>query len=778
MHEIRFALRLLARQPLVTATAVLTVALAVGANAALYSVLETMLLRPLGIANAERIVWATVHLDKLKMRRAEVSGTEYGELRAMKDTFEAVSAMEGRSWTAMFGGEPVRLTGRAVTPEYFRVFDLHPALGRFPTEADESTLVISHALWRQHFGSAPDVVGRILDLDGKPHRIIGVAPAGFQVPANAQAWSLLSINSARMQRRGYNMNLTLYARLKDGAGAKQAMGRVNGYVSGLLADPAGKELRELQYGIDVEPFSTHVAGDLKEPLWILWAAAITLLVIGCANVAGLLLSRTSQRRREIAVRISIGATRGQIVRQLLTESLILAALGGAAGLALATLLVPQVAKLAIPSRGVLELVQVDWRLFAYGFGLALLSGLAFGLAPAIQLARDSQIAAMARARRHRFQSVFAVAQVAAAFVLLVASGLLLRSMWTVQSIKPGFDIRNLSTAFFLRPNGDPTFLARYQQALRAAPGVESAALAYPLPFSGGGLTSGFRIRNREHRQGEPEWHGEAYLVSGGYFDTLRIPVLRGRGIADSDVEGAPVVCVIDSRMAERFFPNQDPIGQEISMYRSWARVVGIVPAVRGTSLEESSRPTVYYSLPQIPYFSSAAAIVRSPTNAGPLLREVARQANGRVAVFDVRGMEDRMNGTLGIRRTTAQLLTGFALLGALLAAIGLHGVAAQLVAERLREIGVRMALGARPVQILSQYLGQGVRAGAAGLVIGIGGVTVAGRWIKSQLYQVEPFDPVTFVAVAAGILCITIFAVLYPARRASRVDPVSVLRQD
>ncbi|MBL8230808.1 MAG: ABC transporter permease, partial [Bryobacterales bacterium] len=296
-HEIRYALRLLSRQPLVTATAVLTVALAVGANSALYSVLETMLLRPLGIANAERIVWATVHLDKLKMRRAEASGTEYGELRGMKDTFEVVSAMEGRAWTAMFGGEPVRLLGRAVTPEYFRVFALQPAIGRFFSDADDSTLVISHALWRQQFGSAPDVLGRVLDLDGKPHRIIGVAPADFQVPANAQAWSLLSINSARMQRRGYNMNLTLYARLKDGVGAKQAMGRVNSYLSGLLADPAGKELKELQYGIDLEPFSTHVAGDMKESLWILWAAAITLLITGCANVAGLLLSRTSQRRR-------------------------------------------------------------------------------------------------------------------------------------------------------------------------------------------------------------------------------------------------------------------------------------------------------------------------------------------------------------------------------------------------------------------------------------------------------------------------------------------------
>jgi putative ABC transport system permease protein len=772
-RDLRFAVRLIRRQPLLTGAAVLTIALGIGANTAVTSVLETALLNPLGLRDAGSAVVAQVRVEKLHLL-GETSAVEFREIAAMRDTFSVAASMEGRWWTAE-DGEATRLLGRAVTPGFFAVFNERPELGRFFTADDRESLVLSYAFWQSRFGGDPSVIGQTILLDGKPHRIVGVARSHFRVPANALAWSSLDLSGPSYQRRGYNMRETVFARLKDGITLAQAADRVNRYVAGLKAsDP---EMREYGYGIELKSFAHYVAGELRRPLLLVWAAALLVLITGCANVAGLLLARSAGRKREIAIRFSLGASGVQVLRQLLVESLVLGALGGGAGLFVAEGGVALARKLTIPGGRLLELVRLDVPLALYALVVALLTALLFGLAPAVQLLRHSQTSALVRSRR-RFQNLFVAGEVAAAAALLIVTGLLVRSLWAVEQVQPGFNPAHLTTAQFMKPQNDPGFIARLDERLQTTPGVESAALAYPLPFTGGGLTSSFSIKNRGQRPGEPEWHGEAYLISPGYLKTMGIRLLRGRNLLDTDSENAPTVCLIDSQFAQRFFPASDPLGQEIAMYKGWARIVGVVSTVRGTALEGLARPVVYYPLVQVPYFPSAAVVVRSSLPPVPIIRQVVREVNPRAPIFDVQTMEDRIGQSLGIRRIVVDLLAGFALITVLLSAIGLHSVIAQLVGERTPEIGIRMALGARPGQVLGQFLVQGLRSGLAGLVVGLGAATYAQRWLASLLYEIKPFDVATFCGASAALLALLAFAVWWPARRASRIDPQVALRYE
>jgi predicted permease len=776
LKDLRFAWRLARRQPLLSAAAVLTIAFGVGANTAIVSVLETVLLNPLALRHADRVVVARVRIDKIHMRHVQTSGVEFREIQSMTDAFSAVGAEEGRYWTSQVSGEPTRLLGQGVTPDFFRVFGVYPALGRFFTPEDRQSVVLSYRLWKSQFGGDPSAIGRTLVLDGTPYRIVGVAPADFRFPLANQVWTSLYLDPERLHRRGYNMSLWVFARLKDGVSVAQAADRVNRYITGLNMEAEG--YAGYGYGVEIDPFSDYVAGNLQRPLWLLWAGALVVLLIGCANVAGLLLTRSAGRRREIAIRISLGASRVQILRQLLIESLLLAGLGGVAGLLMAAVAVRAATKLSVPSGAWITLVTLDHRMMLYGFGLALASGVLFGLAPALQLLRESSAASLARTARRRFQDVFVTAEVAGAFVLVVVTVLLLRSLWAVESVRPGFDAAHLTTAYLMKPANDAGFLDRLRDELRAGPGIESAALTYPVPFGGGELTSTFNIRNRERRPDEPEWHGEAYVVSPEYFHTLRIPLLQGRALEDRDSAGSPLVCLIDSQVAERFFPDQDPIGQEIGMYKGWARIVGIVGTIRGSTLEDGSRPVVYYSRAQVPFFPEVGIVVRSSVPTVGIIRQAVRHANASVPIFDIESMEDRIGESLGIRRPLAVLLSVFGSIALVLAAVGLYGGAAHVVAERTNEIGVRMALGARPGQILTQFATQGLRAGIIGLACGLAAAAWVQQWVTNMLFKVRPFDPTTFLAAAAGVMGLLLVAVWWPARRASRIDPQRALHYE
>jgi putative ABC transport system permease protein len=432
----------------------------------------------------------------------------------------------------------------------------------------------------------------------------------------------------------------------------------------------------------------------------------------------------------------------------------------------------------VPGKQVLALVRLDGTMLAYGLTVAILCGLLFGLAPALQLLRESQTSAMARSRRRWFQDVFVTAEVGGAFLLVGLTGLLLRSLWTVERIEMGFDPRNLTTAYYTKPKNDPTFADRLRAALKSAPGVESAALVYPVPLTSGGLTSGFGIRNRQRGPADPEWHGEAYFVSPEYLATMRIPLLRGRNLAESDSADAPHVCLVDRKMADRFFPGEDAIGHEIGMYAGYARIVGVVANIRADQVENETRPVVYYPLSQIPFFPETAAVVRSRTPAARMIREVVTQSNASVPVYDVRTMEERIGESLGIRRVLANLLLVFGGISLILAAIGIYGVVAQVVGERTQEVGIRMALGANPGQILWQFLRQGVRSGILGLVLGLAATAFAQKWVSTLLYQIRPFDLATLSCAATGVLAVLAAAVWWPSRKAAKIDPQTALRHE
>jgi predicted permease len=745
-------------------------------------VLQTVLLNPLGLRHADRVVAVRTQFVKLQLFHGETSGVEFREVQSLTDAFSAASAMEGRAWTWRANDEASRLVGQAVTPDFFRVFGEYPASGRFFTPEDkEFYVVLSDELWHTRFGADPSAVGRTMTLDNSPFLIIGIAPPGFRFPTNAQLWTPLTLEPGRLldSERGRNRSLSVFARRKDGVSEAQAGERVRRYVDGLMLDDAAHsgEFSRNGYGIEITTFGRYIAGDLRRPLLLLWGAASIVLLTGCANIAGLLLARSSGRCREIAIRIAVGAASSQIVRQLLLESLLIGALGGAAGLVVAGVALSLLTHLTLSDSGILTLVSLDSRLLLYGFGLALASGLLFGMAPAIQLVRQSQSAQLNHSRNRWSRDLFVAAEVCGAFVLIVMTTLLLRSLWAIVRIDPGFDPQHVTTAFFLKPKNDPGFFDRLQSTLQATPGVESAALANPVPFAESGVISGFTIKNRQE-QGGALGNAEGFQITPGYFQTLRIPFLRGRSLASSDTGTSPLVCVIDSRLAEQFFPGQDPVGQEIAMFKGWARVVGVVAAVRRTSLESDPRPAVYYSFAQIPFFPWAAVLVRSNNSAEAIIRATVRQTNPAVPVYDVRSLEDRLRATLGLRRAMIMLLSAFGATSLLLAIVGLYGVTAQVVSERTREIGLRMALGARPAQILSLLMRQGLRSGVFGLLLGLGAVVYTQRWLAGMLYNVSALDPITLGVAMSGVLILVLMAVWLPTRRAAGIEPQQVLRHD
>jgi predicted permease len=433
---------LLVRWPLFAAAVIFTVGIGVGANTAVVSVLETVLLNPLGLRHAGRVMAARTQFAKLGLFHAPASGVEFRELQSFTDTFSAAAAMEPRQWTWLANGEAFRLVGQAVTADFFSVFSERPALGRFFSADDgDYNVVLSDAVWKSRFGADPSVVSRSMVLNGKSYAVVGVAPPSFRFPARTQIWIPLTLDPGRLlgSERGRNASLALFARRKDDVSEAQAVDRVKRYVEALRSAEAvrGGEIAKYDYDIELIPLGRYVAGDLRRPLLLLWGAALVVLIIGCANIAGLLLTRSSSRRHEIAVRIALGASAGQVLVQLLTESLLLCTLGGVAGLAMAALALPMLNRMSIPGAEMLFLASLDWRLLLYGVALALASGVLSGLASAVQLLQQRQSSQLVRGRRRRFQDVLVAAEVCGAFALIVTTILLLRSLWAVEQIELG-----------------------------------------------------------------------------------------------------------------------------------------------------------------------------------------------------------------------------------------------------------------------------------------------------------------------------------------------------
>lgn len=817
LQDARFALRSFARQPTFALIAIATLALGIGANAAIFTVVNAVVLEPLPFPAADRLVRITADLPGLGTSDIGLSPPELFDYRDRSGLFDEISGVYPIDANLTEVDVPERVEVLLVSSTYFSVLGVHPQLGRLFGPEDnrpgiEEVVVISDALWKRRFGGAPDVIGRKLRIDADWYTVVGVAPRDFRHPGRSlrtdiEMWApsgyIAAPFPAPPPRTAYFLRGAI-GRLKPGLTVEQAQHRLDAFAA---------QIRE-QYPVDYParggwaptliPLQQDLVGGVRATLLTILGAVGIVLLIACANIAGLLLARASARQRELAVRRALGSGRVRLARLLLTESLVLSICGGALGLLLAVWGVDLLLSLVPSGLPRISEIAISGRVVGFTFGAALATGVVFGLAPALQFSNPDVLSALkdgrspaARSRRV-LRASLVVAEFALAMVLLVGAALLLRSFWRVQHVETGFDGRNVLTArlWLPQPNDPksgkyfehPARLALFNDVLRRVrllPGVESAAAAQSLPLDGlrGGTTISVDGRDTEVAGQIPTV--QVNLASADYFQLMGIRLLRGRTFSDVDApKGAPVV-IVNDQLAQHFFGDADPVGQRIHFggprsTNPWMTVVGVVADVLTDRLEQAPRPMLYLPLTQTSSLSMAIAVrtTGDPKRLTEALARAVRAADPDQPTHSVRTMDEVQAAATASRRFSMQLLGGFAFLALLLAAIGIYGVMAYLVNQRTREIGIRMALGARPGSVERLVVSYALRLAAGGVVLGIVGAGLLTRLISGMLFDVSPTDPWTFGIITLMLLATALVATLPPARRAARVDPMVALRAD
>ncbi len=814
-HDLRFALRGLLRRPGFAAVVVLTLALGIGANSAIFSVVNGVLLRPLPYDRPGEI--ATIWVRWPGNPQGELSQPEYWDLREQNHSFTRLAAYTDGSLTLTGTGEPERLRAGYMSADALPLLGVAPARGRaFSTDDDRPgtpvAVLLGDGLWRRRFGADPSIVGRTLTLDDHPATIIGVMPAGFQLPTQyagpgAEIWAPLQLDPAiDRSERGWHW-VNVLARLRPGVDISAANLEVGALASRMLETYPG-EYKPAFGGFAVIA-ADDLVGEIRPAILVLLGAVGLLLLIACANVAGLLLGRAEARQREIAVRTALGAGTSSLVRQLLTESVVLALAGGVVGALLADWGVRGLVAAAPPTLPRLDAVHTDGWVLGFTLVVSMLTGILFGLVPALQAARPDLTAALAEggrsgssAGRQRFRRGLVVAQIALALMLVTSAGLLIRSFVRIRGVDPGFDPSRLLTAEielsavrYDTPAKIRAFYGDLVHRLEALPGVRSAAAVRALPMTGR-LEIGdwsFIVEGRHANPPVPadriaaDWQA----LTPGYFETLRIPVLQGRTIEEQDRSGAPEVIVVNRTLARLAWPGQDPIGQRVLLGGGgvdsvWRTVVGIVGDVRHRGLTVQPRPEMYLPHGQFPAGTGTPQrtmriVLRAAGDPNALtnpLRATLAGLDPSVPLVDVQTMDQAMGNWAAERRLTMILVAAFAALALTLGAVGVYGVMAHLVVQRTREIGIRIALGALPREILGLVLRQGAWLAVAGVAIGVVGALAVSRVLTGLLFQVTPTDPLTYAGTALALLGVATFAALVPALRATRTDPVEALRSE
>jgi len=801
---------MLAKKPGFTAIAILTLALGIGANTAIFSVVNTVLLKPLPFPQPERLV-AVSGIDlRTNERGRALSYLDFKDLHAQTRTLEAVGAFSDAAFTLTGTGEPRHLRGYAITSDLFAALQVNPEIGR-AFVANEDTpgtrvVILSHALWKSAFAGDPGIVGRAIQVNGGPNTVVGVMPAGFQFPIDGDAqdiWTTMSVymssadgEKSMADSRGAHF-LGCMGRLKPGVSMAQAnadAGTIAGALKTQYPDTNG------HFSIGVKPEIEALVGDVRPVLMMIVGAVALLLLIACANTANLLLARATGRQREIAVRLSLGAGRARILRQLLTESILLSLAGGVLGLFLAvwgTKLFASLPGMDIPR---LATAQVDARALIFTLGISVLTGLVFGLAPALhsvkldqfQSLREGGRSAMEGAGHARLRNVLVISEVSLALMLLIGATLLVESMSHVLRVAPGFEPHGLLTfnmdlpdARYGKPEQSGGFYKQLLEQIRAVPGVQSAGGVMPLPFSQDMIRTTFQIGGRPiPKADEPATHFRS--ISVGYFQTMQIPLISGRDFTNHDDRKSTQVAIINQTLARKYFPNENPIGRMIKPGVSdsgpdrMREIVGIVGDVKHHNLWESSDPETY-----VPYQQAAigqmSLVVRTqgdPMSLLPIMREEVKSLDAELPVYGAQTMAEYLRSSVAQRRFTSILFAVFAGTGFLLAIIGLFGVMSYSVSQRTHELGIRLAVGAEKADILKLVVGQGMRVTLAGIVIGLGATLALSTVLRSQLFGVSAWDPFTFLAVAAVLALVALTACYIPARRATRVDPVVALRYE
>ncbi|MFT4111426.1 ABC transporter permease [Silvibacterium sp.] len=809
--QLRLAARQIRKNPGFSLTVVLTLALGIGAATGIFSLVDAVLLRPLPFPHSEQLMWAehAFHNGGLVTPNT-ISYPDFFDWRTQNHSFEAMASYRDTSFKLITKGHAEELNGEIVSSEFFHVLGVHPELGRDFTAADEhagNVVILSHALWQSAFGSDPNIVGRPIQQEGASSVVIGVMPAGVGFPLEnpgPQMWMTLAEDSFDpgggtpfSAQRGNDM-LHVIGRLKAGVTPEQAQADLS-TIDARLAEEFPDSNKGLSSAF-VRPELEQLVGDVRPALHVLFAAVGLLLLIACANVAGLLLARSAKRRGEIALRAALGASRGLIMRQILIESLILSLLGGALGLAFSTLFLEAMSRLLPKDLPRIGTLTVDGTVLAFAVGVSVVTGLLFGVLPAWRMSkldpslalRDSTRSTTAGRGQQRLHAALVIAETALGLVLLVVAGLFLRSFLRVTSIDPGFDGRNVLTARLDYP-GDKDFTTGvvrfYDQLLpriAALPGVRSVASAFPVPLANSGIGVDVAFADRPMAPGDRPIV-DVSVITPNFFATLRVPVLRGRDFSAADTGESQPVAIVNQAFVKKFFANEDPMGKMIAPQISddvhvhpMRRIVAVVGDVKGQRLTTAAPAAIYLPITQC-VITPPLLVIRTAGDPVSLIPAVRAQVAGLrrdVPVYDVHTLEDLLSGAASSRRFQMVLLSAFAGMALLLSALGLYGVLAYMVAQRENEMGLRLALGAQRGDVLRLVLKRGAGLAAVGLAIGLAASAVLTRYVQSLLYGVTALDPVTYGCVALLVAFLALIASAAPAWQAARVDPISALRNE
>ena len=804
IQDCRFGFRMLTKRPGFLVVATLTVGLGIGANTALFSAVHAILLNPLALPQPDRLVAVQTEYRNSRLNTGRLSLLEIEDLRARRDLFAGVAFWREQGYNLGGASNPVRVKGLRVSGEFFSVLGVKPAMGRMLSAEDATpgharVAVLSYGLWQEAFGGKADALGRMLVLNGERYEVAGVMPEEFRFPVAVSVWTpfVASRQLLTPQLRGAQM-LSAMARLNPGIPVEQARQQLG--AEALKWRQRFPQIYNPQKGhtLRTVPLQDQLVQDLRPALWVLMAAVGLVLLMASANVANLLLVRNSSRSREIAIRSSIGASRWQIIRQLIVEGLCLSAAGGVLGLLLAVWgvdLLSVALSAQLPHVGA---IVIDGQVLLFSACMTLLSGLLFSVAPAWQLSRvDLQEAlrqggvtagSESRPGRRRLRATLVAAQTALALILLTGAGLLLRSLEMLLHLDLGFRPDRVLTLRIPLDGAQYAETAKsvafYQSLLARLPslgGIEAAGLITALPFSGEESWSDFGIVGHDTPVGQPWPQADIRFVGGDYFQAMGIPLRRGRLMTASDGVNAPPIALIDETLAKQYWPGEDPIGRQICCFGEKAStIVGVVGQVRHSHFETAVKGVLY-----LPYTNSQIGgmtlVVRSsgrPAATVAMVRGAIAETDRQLPVYDVKTMEQRLGDSVARRRFAAMALLAFAAMALLLATLGIYGVTAAAVAQRTREIGIRVALGAERSSVLALILSEGMRVSGLGLAVGLAASLALTRFLNALLYGVGAHDPATFAASIIGLAAVALLACYFPARRALKVDPMTALRYE
>jgi predicted permease len=808
IQDLRYAARGLRKSPAFVIVAILTLALGIGANVAVFAVMNAILLNPSGVPHPDNVVALRVKYTVGDLQNINISAPDFGDAVTGKHIFTSAAVLQNADYNYSAGETtPERLVGAQVSWQWFDVFWARPYLGRmFRPEEDQPNanheVILAYRTWKRRFGGDPNILGRTLLLNQESYQIVGVMPPDFDWPNGAELWVPIALPSARYfdRRFRYNENLFAVARLRPEVTLQQA----NTYLhlrsaQQVISEGPNSYGQASGWGVFSMPLIEFAAGDLRKPLLILLAAVGTVLLIACANIAGLQLARASGRQHEISVQIALGAGTGRLVQQALLESLLLGVFGVALGVVFAHYIIPLLLFLAPEALAENLAVHLGGSVLWFVAGAGVFCVLFCGTAPAWHITHTRWFQSLQEAgrsggssvARQRLRSALVVGEIALAMLLLVGAGLLLRSLKQVEQLNTGFDAHGvMSGALSLPPSvyksdeQQSAFYAAAEQELKNIPGVANAAFADALPFSNNGGSSSFSIKSHPTGPNDPGPHGNIRSISPGYFQTLGIPLIRGRVFVPADRMKTDLVAIVDEVLARQYWPGEDPVGQQINFggKSPWMTIVGIVAHAKSSSLESDTTEGFYYLPIAQQGVSMAGVMVQTqgtdPEGVATAMQAAIRRVDPGQPLYDLKTMEQRVDASLISRRFLVVLLSAFATIALLLAALGLYGVISYTVTLRTRELGIRMALGAGRREVLRLIVNKGMQLALLGLGVGLLTTLVAGRAVSSLLYHVSLFNPLTLVITSALLLGTVFLASYLPARWAAGLDPLVALRDE